>query len=452
MKSICRVLALILMITPWSAVLRGAEISAAESGVGNETPVPVGAARIDITPPWPVRLAGYAKRQGSEWRVVKPLHARALAIGGDAAPGPVVLVTVELVGITAALSDGLAEELAASHGIDRARLAVCAIHTHTGPAIDGLLPRGLKNVTAEERAAIVRYTKWLRGRLLEVATAALADRRPGRLAWGQGSAGFAANRRKIVDGKWAGFGFAPDAPVDHALPVLIATDEQGGLRAVFTSYACHCTTDGGGNFIHPDWAGEASAKIERDHPGAVALVGLGCAGDARPDPGGSIEAAARHGEEVAAEIGRLMRSRLQGLGPVTKANYRIVKLSLDQNPPVKAAVTESTLGQKTEVPLPVEVWNFGGDLAMIFLGGEMTADYSLRLRRELDAGRIWVNGYSNNVPCYVASRRMYSEGGYEVDTSMTKYGWPGRLAIGTEDRIIAAVREQVPASYSASGN
>ena len=84
---------------------------------------------------------------------------------------------------------------------------------------------------------------------------------------------------------------------------------------------------------------------------------------------------------------------------------------------------------------------------MIFLGGEVVAEYSLRLRRELDASRLWINAYSNSVPCYVPSQRMIAEGGYEVDGSMDYYGWPTRLAFSTEDRLIASVSELVPATF-----
>ena len=98
----------------------------------------------------------------------------------------------------------------------------------------------------------------------------------------------------------------------------------------------------------------------------------------------------------------------------------------------------------TTVPYPVQTWAFGADLAMVFLGGEVVADYGLRLKRELDAGRLWVNGYSNDVAFYVASRRMIPEGGYEVDRSMVFYGQLAPLGEGTEDLIIRTVRESLP--------
>jgi hypothetical protein len=95
----------------------------------------------------------------------------------------------------------------------------------------------------------------------------------------------------------------------------------------------------------------------------------------------------------------------------------------------------------------VQTWTFGRELAMVFLGGEVVAEYALRLRRELDGPRLWVNAYANAVPCYVPSRRMYPEGGYEVDGSMDYYGWPTRLQADTEDRLIGAVRGIVPGEF-----
>lgn len=414
----------------WLSMIPVAEVLAAPSLV------PIGAAKIDITPRWPVRLGGYAKRQGTNWQVERPLQARALALGEGA--NTAVVVTLELLGVTAEISDGLAGELAKSHGLTRDRVAVCAIHTHSGPALDGLLSKGLQAISGEEREAIARYTTWLRERLREVAMAALEDRRPAQLVWAQGQAGFAVNRRELKDGKWSGFGVVPDGPVDRSLPVMAAVGADGARRAVFTSYACHCTTLGGGLVVHSDWAGEAAARIEADYPGSVALVAVGCGGDARPYPGGTIEAAQAHGREIAAEVARLLDSGMRPLPGVTSATYRVAELPLD---------AASGRGTVERVPLPVQTWSFGNELAMVFLGGEVVADYSLRLRRELDADRLWINAYANAVPCYVASRRLYAEGGYEVDASMLKYGWPGRLAVGTEDRLIEAVHSQMQAAF-----
>src|SRR5690606_31695936 len=114
--------------------------------------------------------------------------------------------------------------------------------------------------------------------------AALRDRKPASLAWGQGEVGFAINRRLLDENnQWIGFGEVPDGPVDHSLPMLSVTGPDGELRAVLVNYACHGTTLGPDvNHVHGDWMGEAQRIIEENHPGATALVSIGCGGDANP--------------------------------------------------------------------------------------------------------------------------------------------------------------------------
>jgi hypothetical protein len=435
---------------------------------GASPSVLVGLAKIDITPELPIRLSGYQSRQTDADRAETRLFARALAIGGDN-QNPAVLITVELIGIGAETRDFVVAALREKHRMADERVAICATHIHSGPALADVLPFMFStDLPADEVARIARNTDVLRTKLVQVAEAALADRKPARLAWSEGKADFAAQRRVVVDGKWKNFGVVPEGPFDHALPVLRVTDEQGGVRGVFVSYACHCTTLGGGdNFVHHDWAGDAARRIESSHDGAVALVALGCGADANPNPRG-IPAVAAHGEKVATEVERLLGAPMRPLGPMTAAKYRRMPLDLD-HPVTRAELEQRTAkGAKQPasyaamkflqqldagravakaVPYAVQTWSFGNDLAMVFLAGEVVSEYSLRLRRELDAARLWVNAYSNSVPSYIPSKRMFPEGGYEVDGSMDYYGWPTRLAIGTEDRIIGTVHELVPAGF-----
>ena len=432
-----------------------------------ETTVAVGGAKVDITPELPIRLAGYQSRLAEATRVEAPLSARALAIGSDA-DGPVVIVTADVIAVSETMSEAVAAAVRAKHpGLTRERIAVCATHQHTGPAIAGTIPFMFsRDLPAEENARIERYAAKLQEKLIEVALAALADRRPARLAWAQGTAEFAVNRRLIVDGKHTGYKATPGGPVDHALPVLRAVDAQGAVRAVLVNYACHCTTlKGGDNYVHPDWAGEAAKRIEGRHAGAVALVAIGCGADADPQPRG-LPAVATNGGAVADEVARVMAGDMRALGRVTHAAFRRIELPMGRVVP--RAELEARLTGKANVayaaaqflrqldagkplpsivPYPVQAWAFDGDFAMVFLGGEVVAEYALRLKRELGVSRLWVNAYANHVPCYIPSRQVLKEGGYEAEAAMDYYGWPTRLAEDTEDRIVRTVHDLLPATF-----
>ncbi len=427
----------------------------------------VGAGTIDITPEEPIRLTGYGNRSAPTAEVRQRLRARALAFG-DARGRPSVLITTDLIGIPRHVSDEVARRLEPA-GVRRERIAVSATHTHTGPMLAGTLPFIFgEPVPPEHHAASERYTRQLVDRLERVARDALADRRPARISWSQGRARFAANRRVLKDGKWTAFGVNPDGPVDHDLPVLAVRSPDGALRAVLVSYACHATTlEGGDNFIHGDWPGAAQALLEARHPGAVAMVAIGTGADANPNPrGGGIPDVERHGREVADEVDRLLSAPMRPLSAAPDGRFQAIALTFSGMPGrteweqraakagaeglhARAMLARLDRGDTIpgSAPYPIQVWTFADDLAMIFLAGEVVADYGQRLKRELDASRLWVNAYANDVAFYVASRRMIPEGGYEVDRSMVYYGQPAPFAPQTEDEIVRAVVDLVPRAF-----
>src|SRR5262245_27445455 len=439
---------------------------------GNEL-VPIGAAVVDVTPAYPIRLTGYGSRKTESEGIASPLRVRALAIGEDAGPqaqdGPAVLIAIDNCAVATFMTEEVANRLNTKTGIRRERLVTCATHTHCGPALD----RGLDfifgtPIPADQKERISRYTKELLDAMEKVALQALAARAPARLAWGQGTVGFAANRRVLKNGKWVTFGVNPNGPVDHSLPVLRATDSAGKVRAVLVNYACHCTTLGGEfNKICAEWAGFACDDIERAFPGATALVIIGCGGDANPEPRRNLDDARNHAAAVSHEVGRLLPTALTPLPGRITTGFRQLELPLNPAPSreelekrAKLAGSEGYFARSlierlsqgkslpTTVPYPVQTWCFGDELAMVFLGGEVVVDYALRLKWEIDANRLWVTAYSNDVPCYIASKRVLDEGGYEADLSMVFYGRPTRLAPQAEDLIVRTVHDLLPESFA----
>lgn len=425
--------------------------------------IDVGVSKVDITPEMPIRLSGYGSRKFPSEGVAQRLGAKALAIGGDGDLS--VLVTLDAIGIPGWVSRELGTRLREKAGVPRENLAVAASHTHCAPALKGNIPYMFPSgVTEEEEAVISRYTDEVLDKLEAVALQAIAHRKPRRMGWTKGKLTFAVNRRVIKEGKWTGFGVQADGPVDHSLPMLRVMEPDGQLVSVFASYACHCTTMGGNfNRIHGDWAGVAQEEIERRHPGATAMIAIGCGADQNPNPRSELAMAEAHGRAFADEVDRMIAGNsFRPLHSPPSGIYREIELALEV-PPSRAKfarqVADNVRGAhfaeamlkvldeggalETNVPYPVQTWAFGDDLAMIFLGGEVVVDYALRIYREFDEDRLWINAYSNDVPCYIPSKRIYDEGGYEVDYSQTYYGKPSRLSVDTEERVVGEVKRQM---------
>jgi putative membrane-bound dehydrogenase-like protein len=431
--------------------------------------IDVGVARIDVTPDEPIRLTGYGGRTTNSTGVTQKLWAKALALGSDR-DGPAVFVTLDNCGIAEPTYLEVARRLARK-GVRQERLVIACSHTHSGPCTTGWAPNIFsKDIAPAEQAVIDRYTRGLIDKLEQVAVTALRRREPGSLAWTQGSVGFARNRRVVV-GDTARFGDNAAGPVDSSLPLLVARSARGQWRAIVANYACHCTTLGGEfNSVCGDWAGYAQEAIERDHPGAIALISIGCGADANPSPRGGADFglafAKQHGEALAAEVKRLLG---RSLTPLTgRFDAGIEHIQLPFGPAYSRAQWEQRATQ-TEVvgyharkwlarfdageKLPqtlsyyVQTWHFGDDLGLVFLSGEVVVDYALRLKRELDATRLWVSGYANYVPCYIPSRRILAEGGYEAEDSLWYYDRPGRLSTNIEDQIARTVHQLIPKAF-----
>ena len=87
-----------------------------------------GVATIDITPEHALWMAGFARRSRPSQGVALPLHAKALALRHGRGQ-PVVLVTADLLGVTARITDRVASAVRRLHGIERADIPVqCEPH------------------------------------------------------------------------------------------------------------------------------------------------------------------------------------------------------------------------------------------------------------------------------------------------------------------------------------
>lgn len=443
-------------LTPLACFILFGAVSISAFAAETETIRPIGVARVDITPDYPVRLSGYALRKGESTGAAQHVWAKALAIGSDA-EHLAILITVDNCGVPANVRNEVVKRLQEKKQIDPDHVAICSTHTHCAPWLHGYLRNLFSGpIPPEQQATVERYTRETTDALEAVALKALADRQPAKLSRGQGQAGFAANRR------------TPGGPTDHDLPLLVVTDPNGKVRALFASYACHCTTlNGDFNQVCGDWAGYAQEYLETNHPGAISLIALGCAGDANPQPRGTLALARQHGQEICTAVDAILTNHLAPVTGALVCRAKQISLPLDTLPTraqwEAQANDTNHLGKfaqlnlarldrgealPTSVPYLIQTWTFGDSFTMLFLAGEVVVDYSLRLKREFDPTRFWINAYANDVPCYIPSERVLKEGAYEGGGAMVYYDWPTHFAPGVENLIVETVHQLVPRQFA----
>jgi hypothetical protein len=398
------------------------------------------------------------------------LRAKALALE-DGRGTRLVIVAADILGIPRAVRDRLEKECGQRYGLPPEGLLINASHTHCGPEINELMATVW--CVPEERIRQTReYVKVLRQKLLGVVGEAIEGLAPAKLAYTHARAGFGMNRRLKTE---RGFVISPnpDGPVDHDVPILRVESPGGKLRAVLFGYACHCTTLSFYQFCG-DYAGFAQQYLEEAHPGTLALFVTGCGGDQNPYPRRTLAHAEQHGRALSNGVEAALLSPARPVGGPLRLALDEVSLPFAKLPTAEELTEKLKSSNKYErrhaeallkeleeegeiqktYPYLVHVAQFGNDLTLVALAGEVVVDYSLRLKAELPGRRVWVAGYSNDVFGYVPTRRILGEGGYEAVVSAMYYGLPAPFAPSIEKLIMDKTHElvnKVQPSGDASG-
>lgn len=240
--------------------------------------------RIQITPPSPMPMGGYAGRVDPFDCVHDPLFFTAVYLNDgqhEAWIGSADLVQ---------FPDSPWREAGLQILTDRLKcrpesLFLNASHTHGGPLIRP--DHGVENIYTPllhgtgQRDEVLRYYDFLWQRVGDALEAARADAQPGSLRFAQGKTSFAINRRKEVDGKIV-MAPNPAGKTDDRLRLLLIDDAQGNLRIMLPILACHPTSTSSQHQITADFVGAWRKQVEDHFHGRVTMAFLqGCCGDIR---------------------------------------------------------------------------------------------------------------------------------------------------------------------------
>jgi len=423
-----------------------------------------GAAKADITPTESVPLAGYGGKTRMSQRVEHAIWLKALALKDDSGATS-VLVTADLVGLSDKMVGVIAKNAAEKHGVARERLILNTSHNHSCPVTEDVLWLYYE-FTPEEAAAKDRYTAMVYAKYDEVIGKAIADLKPAEVAFEQGLAGVAVNRRRSRGPESRALG----GQVDQDVPV-ITVKAGNDFKAIVFGYSCH-TTALGGLSINGDYAGFAQLELEKSLPGCVAMFVQNCGGDANPLPrirgkdAEATELAGMYGKILAEAVRQVVAGTMKPLSGPVRAAMGETALELQPGIPLEELKQRvpnltgmpkrefehfirqyETLGSPPDrVKYPIQVWRIGADFTFIALTGETVVDYSLKFKAAYGWNTTWVCGYNNDLLSYVPSLRVLKEGGYEGVTGMFEYGHRAPYTETVEERITTKVEELVKAT------
>ena len=236
-----------------------------------------GASKVDITPAPDAALpmSGYANRTAGFKSIHDDLNVRAIVVDDGARQA--ALIGCEVIGISGALWEKIADRLTQETRIPRDNLMLASVHTHAAPAL-GTYAEPVEGDEVRKRA---EYVQKLEDAVVTAVRQAQAGLQPARIGFGTGKANVSANRRaRDGDGGWM-LGNNPDGVSDKTVAVIKFETLSGAPLAIFANYAVHGTVLGPANMqISSDLPGATSRVVEKHYGGTVVAPWTsGAAGD-----------------------------------------------------------------------------------------------------------------------------------------------------------------------------
>ena len=261
----------------------------------------IGAATVDITPSEPVSLTGQRRARISK-KAETPIQASVLAIEareGGKVIDQAIMVSCDLVAIRGGVMEKSRSKIgAAIADFDARKLFLAATHTHTAPT----MIQGRYTLPESGVMQPAEFVEWATDRIAGAAVEAWKKRKPGKVAWGQGHAVVAQNRRPFfANGKVRKLG-RTDTPdfrgiesyEDHSLDVLFFWDQADRLTATIVNLPCPSQEVGGNKSINADFWDPVRRKLRAAHGKDLHILAwCGAAGDVTSKPAFAKQADAR---------------------------------------------------------------------------------------------------------------------------------------------------------------
>ncbi len=393
----------------------------------------VGTGRSVITPPLGTLMSGFGHRDHGAEGVLDDLELRAFwfeaefsfrgsEASGDSS-GPVCIVSADLIGFDAPLTAQIREDLHSAYGVRPEAVLLAASHTHSGPQTS-------ETLAAAGGMPVPEYIATLRERVLHAVGTARSNVRPATLHGGRGvlEDGFAINRRRKEDGRVLNAPNPPGVKDDEVIALTARDAGSGEVLAVLYHFTCHPTTMGDYR-ITGDYPGATRRHVEAALPGASVGFLPGCFGDIRPNC--TILGGKRFRRGTPADVAAF------GAALGTEV-VRIVSKGLETTfePSLGAWADEVSLPLESDGEfrdLSIQRLDLSDTLTIIAMGGEVCVDFGHFIKGLNPKAFLVPVGYANGLIGYIASARLFPEGGYEADTSHTVYGLPSPFHPSIDD-------------------
>lgn len=403
---------------------------------------------IDVTPP-----LGYQMAYDPVIRVDElTLRCRGIVLLGDFQP--IVLCSVDWIGIANEAHDAFRAALATAAGTIPDRVAVQTLHQHDSPYVDFTTERILRQAGATDLGPFDgRFAREVIVRAADAVKSSLERAVPvSHAGWGKADVVEVASNRRILgpDGKVKVTRFTatrdpavraePEGTVDHEVNVVSFWNGDKPV-AVLSYYATHPQSYYRTGIPSPDFPGIARFIRQQSVPSAVHIhftgaggnVGAGKYNDGSPDNRMALALRLADGmkrafdssakKEVTSKDIQWSSSRvaLPLAEHLQEAKYRPMLADAAKNP--KAAVeAASKLAwfERCKSGHQIDITMLSlGDVRILNMPGELFVEYALAAKAMRPDLHVAMAAYGDDGPCYIGTAIAYEQGGYETSEGAT---------------------------------
>lgn len=401
-----------------------------------------GFARLDVTPPLGLSLAGYFEDRKSDG-ILDPIELNAVAI--TAANDTVLLIAADLISMDAEHALAIRQLIEAELGIPAHHIAINCLHQHTTVRIGA----GLFGVRKGDYLGVL-YRKFV-----DVAKLALADLQEAVLGLAECETAEPLSfiRRFLMkDGSIQTNPYGRAAEIDRPIGTpdntvrLLRFVREGSKDIALVQFCTHPDVIGGTKFS-ADWPGFARRFVERDLENLHCALFNGTQGDTNHIDPYDLKKWKSDRYGFSARMGRMIADAVKQIFDKTtpcavdrvcgRVENVLIKTRTDGEERYDEMVAfykayeEGTLGRKASIaelgearrimairtdPIyrSVTVTAIGiGEVLFVGFGGEPFTEYAHRLRRELDCKMLLTGCNTNGAVGYLPTTAAFAEGGYE---------------------------------------
>lgn len=434
-----------------------------------------GIAKRDITPQTPQRMSGYFSERISTG-THDPLWAKAVYFReGDT---EAAVLVCDLLGVSEEITARIREAAATATGIPADHIAVAATHTHTGPLYYGVFRDLFHRQALAERGKDPHdpapFVEHLIAQAAQAVAEAKAAARPVTLRHGTAEQhGLSFNRRfymrdgtvRFNPGKLNPDALAEAGPIDPEVGMVMLEPADDAGPALLYTFALHLDTVGGTEFGGDYPYHVRTILREAVHPGLTTVFGIAPCGDVNHVDVTHRAPQKGHGE--AQRIGRTLASTIQNALPhldaapvtglavaraVVKAPRqefgnedltwaadvlaRVADPAIPFLDKVRArAIVDLDARYPDHVPLEVQVFRLGPEVALVFLPGEIFVESGLHLKRASPFPTTLIFTLANGAPAYIPTAQAFEEGSYETVNTRVQPG-AAEVLIETARRLL----------------